>query len=173
MVKSIVIVLVFLYSSISTAIEYQTNTITVGHGRGIPKHIIGNRITYGKTLITKNIFQFYIEGSYSHWTTHAKPKQHLDIFAIAPVFRLIETNYNGLFNIYFEGSIGFARKSKKSIGFKQTGHYFDFQDFITLGCQINKKLDLRLQYIHYSNAGFFPPNPGIDIRPMLSIGYNW
>ncbi len=34
-------------------------------------------------------------------------------------------------------------------------------------------MEVQVRYLHYSNAGLAPPNQGVDVKPLISVGYSF
>ena len=94
---------------------------------------------------------------------------------ITPVFRL--TRHDRLDNgikPFFEGAIGFHLMSDDKIGDKDMGGNFTFADHISAGAQFGGKLqhELSLRLQHFSNAGIYSSNPGVNFA-AIRYGYNF
>mgnify|MGYP001828738922 FL=1 len=72
---------------------------------------------------------------------------------------------------FVEFGIGLAWVSEKSVGLRETGSHFQFEDRVGAGFRSGPH-DWTLRYIHYSNAGFEEPNDGLDLL-MINYGYRF
>jgi lipid A 3-O-deacylase len=101
----------------------------------------------------------YFELSYNRWEKSGK-KIHGAAFS--PVFAYyFNTGGSGVIP-YVEAGIGAAYLDGYRIGGRNLSSNFQFEERISLGIMINR-IDIKLGYMHYSNAGIKSPNNGIDI----------
>lgn len=63
---------------------------------------------------------------------------------------------------YIEGGIGVAYINDYRIAGRNLSSNFQFEDRIGIGIVMDR-MDIKLGYMHYSNAGLAGPNEGIDI----------
>jgi hypothetical protein len=85
----------------------------------------------------------------------AKPEQHL----VKP---------------YVQISFGPAYLSHRQLATCLQGKNFAFQSALEAGMEVDcqsQGIELNIRLIHYCNAGIFSPNNGIDLMPVISIGY--
>lgn len=97
----------------------------------------------------------------------------LIVVALTPMFYLKRIPAPTWVDPYIAFGIGPAYLTRKQLGDRNLGGHFGFQDLIGLGVHLGKgkKLAFSYAYIHYSNAGIFKPNQGIDIKHLFSLSY--
>lgn len=102
-------------------------------------------------------------------------RRSLGVFGLAPMFRLQGTErLSEQFSPYFQASVGLSLITRNHLGRRDLGKNWQFQDFLGVGTQFGKNLawDIGLHYLHYSNAGFNPPNQGIDVKLLVMLQYH-
>lgn len=80
------------------------------------------------------------------------------------------------FRPYVGVTFGPAYLSQQQFGEEVQGTNFAFQAQLGVGTEIGDhqhSWDLNFHLDHYSNAGLFPPNEGINILYMFSLGYQF
>ncbi|MBQ4833307.1 acyloxyacyl hydrolase [Pseudoalteromonas sp. MMG010] len=109
--------------------------------------------------------KFYFESSVNVWQFHKSGhSQSNTVVAISPVLQFPAFNFNGkLFSI--EAGIGISLINKTYFAEKNLSTHYQFEDRIGLVTTIGDT-DLALRVIHYSNAGFKHPNPGINFLTL-------
>jgi lipid A 3-O-deacylase len=102
----------------------------------------------------------YYELSYNLWE---KSGEKTHGAALSPVF-VYSFNAGGSMGItpYVEGGIGVAYIDDYTISDRNLSTNFQLENRISLGVIINR-IDIKLGYMHYSNASIRSPNDGIDI----------
>lgn len=102
----------------------------------------------------------YVEASYNLWK---KSSDTVHGAALSPVF-VYYFNTGGSLGIipYVEGGIGVAYIDDYRIAGRNLSSNFQFEDRIGVGALIGR-FDIKLGYMHYSNADIKSPNDGIDI----------
>lgn len=142
--------------------------IGIAGGIGSPTNLKGVRINYQQSIRTWDRVSLLFDASYAHWVNNRSNVNNLDVFAIAP-FLVWHGGEINEFHPFVHLSIGVAKKSSRVVGNIKCGSKWTFQDILGLGFQINKNVSVQASYMHYSNGSIFPPNPGIDILPMISV----
>ena len=89
-------------------------------------------------------------------------------FALSPVLtfpmaRIFDTEILGEFGI------GVSLLDDTKFAGKNVSTHYQFEDRLGLIAKLSAKDSINLRYLHYSNAGFKKPNPGLD---FVSIGYS-
>jgi lipid A 3-O-deacylase len=97
----------------------------------------------------------------------------LTVLSFSPVFRLYKPDLilqNK--NIYVEFAIGVAQLSKRTLGARELGTNFQFEDRLGFGLQFgkNKQYDIGYRVFHFSNAYIGHKNHGINLQ-MLYFNY--
>lgn len=102
----------------------------------------------------------YFELSYNLWE---KSGEKTHGAAISPVFvYYFNTGSGKKITPYVEGGIGAAYIDDYKIAGRNLSTNFQFENRASLGVMINH-IDIKLGYMHYSNASITSPNDGIDI----------
>lgn len=88
--------------------------------------------------------------------------------AITPVFRYQRVPYGNGMSPYVEFGIGISYFSGNKIQsqpywFRDYGSNFHFEDRLSFGLEFNEKYSFSVDYTHYSNFDFAPPNEGLDL----------
>lgn len=94
----------------------------------------------------------------------------LGAISFTPVFRLQRAPYANTIAPFFEAAVGAAFFSEdqlqnpEPIGL-ELGGTFQFEDMLSVGCKFgeNQQFEASVNYLHYSNFGFYDKNDGIDI----------
>ena len=164
-------ILLFCFCSVAYANTTTRHEIGGAYGWGKPESLRGFRVDYRYHLFRHAAFYMDIEVSHGRWQLNSHYQDKVNTTGIAPVFRMIQSpNYR--FRFYLEGSVGPSRISTKILGGKRFGSKWNFQDIIGGGV-IYQDWDLRVHYLHYSNAKISMPNPGIDILPLVTLSYRF
>jgi lipid A 3-O-deacylase len=165
-----------IYSSASPAFTNVWRGVSISYGAGKPDNLKGGRISYQflpQASSWKSI-SIYYDSSLAYWHVDYQKHKSLAVVAIAPVVRFHP--YNGKYFVpYLEGSIGAALLSRNKLGHRDLGAILAFQDILGGGFQFGSKqqFDLNFRYLHYSNAGFAPPNNGIDVKTLITFAYHF
>ncbi len=118
----------------------------------------------------------YWEGGFGYWRANAtKPNHsdHLFITSASPILQLwagsVDLKRNAFF---FELGIGPSYFSDDTLGNKDFGGLWHFEDKFGAGVNIagDRPLQMIYRYYHYSNAGVIGPNQGLDLH---TIGLVW
>ncbi len=178
-----------LLSSLASLASENTETSTYGlqiaYGTGKPDQLKGYRLAIQKFWPWKGFSNSplnltgYWDLSYANWYTApplANQPRSLSIVALSPLIRL-QGRDGWLAHVYLELGIGASWLSNNHLGHRNLGSQFAFQDLMGLGLRwrINDTLKgtLSYHYLHYSNASLFPPNQGIDVKHLLTLGYEF
>jgi len=168
-----------LLSSSAYASQDGWQGISASYGIGRPNHLRGARISYElqpSYLANLNIklLEFYFDFSGAYWKTNYFEHKHLFVFAAAPVARINLAKSSPL-DPYIEGSIGGAFLTHDHLGHRDLGAHIAFQDMIGVGATFGERhqYDLSFRYLHYSNAGLFKPNNGIDVKLLTTFTYRF
>ena len=130
-----------------------------------------------------NDFAFQLTGhwdvSAAYWRNDGDNGRFKDTFtfAAAPILR-IQVNdelYDPIVLPYIEGGAGVAMHTSRYIGSRDLGGAFGFENIIGGGIMFGsrRQFDISYHYIHYSNAGIFSPNDGLDLQFIFSFAYRW
>ncbi len=162
-----------------------TPAISFSYGAGEPDHLTGYRLALSSPWpsIWAAKAPINIRGSWelslSRWQVNPDRKDQpnaLYTFAASPIIRL-ETRDKCFLagQPYVELGIGVSFLSNNHLGHRNLGGQFAFQDIIGLGLhwKTTRSWSLSYHYLHYSNAGLFPPNQGIDVKHLISFTYEF
>lgn len=159
--------------------------LSFSYGKGKPDHLQGYRIALqsfwpfiGFRQSSLNLTGYW-DVSFANWQT-APPKTNqphsIHIIAISPIIRL-QTRKHCFLSAqpYLELGIGASLLSNNHLGHRNLGGQFAFQDLLGLGLRWGTThiWSLSYHYLHYSNARLLPPNQGIDVKHLLSLGYEF
>lgn len=156
--------------------------VRIGYGYGEPDHLQGQRLALQKGIwfslsLPYLALQPYWDLSVAHW--HVKPKhvdhpQSIHILALSPVLKF-QFKGGPFFTPFIELGIGPSFLEQPALGHRHLGGRFAFQDQIGIGFPLDKNQHwlISYHYIHYSNAGLYPPNQGIDIKHFFSLTMQW
>ena len=115
-------------------------------------------------------FELYFESSVNLWQ-YGKPKKYDTNFVVAmsPVLLYPIANIAGK-EVKLELGIGVSLLDDTKFAGKDVSTHYQFEDRIGLVSRFgqNNEKSLSLRYLHYSNAGFKSPNPGLD---FVSLSY--
>lgn len=181
----LIIALVFIGCG---ALEYSyasTYGLQISYGVGKPDQLRGDKIALqrfwpwmGFPLAPVNLTGYW-DLSYANWQVSpvlTSQPHSMRILALSPLIRL-QSQKNCLLASqgYLELGIGASFLSNNHLGHRSLGKQFAFQDLIGLGLRWGKTeaWSLSYHYLHYSNAGLFPPNQGIDVKHLLTLGYEF
>lgn len=185
--------LFFLYASliliswIPANSSATTHGLQISYGTGNPDHLKGYRFAIqqfwpwvGFTKSRLNLTGYW-DLSYANWHTSpplANQPRSISILALSPLIRL-QSRENWLLSAqaYLELGIGASWLSNNHLGHRNLGGQFAFQDLIGLGLRWRKSTaaawSFSYHYLHYSNASLFPPNQGIDVKHLFTLGYEF
>lgn len=174
--------LLFTCLLLTASSVFAKTSIGLDFGAGGPDDLRGARAAVQDywaepwTMSSQLQMQGYWDYSLAYWGTHdhLQPgeRDSIIIIALAPVFRIQTKNDAGI-RPYVEASIGGAWMNHDKIGHRDLGAKFAFQDLLGFGLVFGKKQQFDVSYhlLHYSNAGIFAPNQGIDVNYLLSFKY--
>lgn len=175
--KYSVILLLFL-----PQLAFASASVSMAYGGGEPDDLHGGRAAvqdyWNKPWLSTTFLELtgYWDYSIAYWHTQDKlqPGEHDDvtIIALAPVFRVQGCHVENL-NPYFEASIGASWMNHDTLGHRDLGAKFAFQDLLGFGVTFGKdhQFDVSYHFLHYSNAKLFSPNEGIDVKYLISFKY--
>lgn len=178
----------FMLTSLVTNNSYaSTYGLQVSYGTGNPDHLKGYRIAIQQFLPWIGFSQSrmnltaYWDLSYANWHTTpplAQQPRSISILALSPLIRLqSRENFLLAAQPYLELGIGPSWLSNNHLGHRNLGGQFAFQDLIGLGLRWRNNptaiASFSYHYLHYSNASLFPPNQGIDVKHLLTLGYEF
>ena len=160
------------FTSKAYASKYTNHAVGFSYGKGKPNKLHGYRFNYRYRALDFRALTLFADVSYARWSTNSSVGRSVHIFAAAPAVRLSAPLpiKPADIKIFIEGSLGVARKSNRYHGDNLTGSSWTFQDIVGVGISYNH-FDIRIQYLHYSNASLARPNPGIDIKPLITLTY--
>ena len=120
----------------------------------------------------------YWDLSIAGWLTDGQPGtglyKNVAVVGFAPFFQVV-VNQGWDIEPFFEGSVGVSLMTSSQLGNRNLGSIAHFQDFLGLGAHFGelKQHSLSLHYVHYSNAGLWPPNDGVDVIGLLRWTYRF
>jgi len=181
---SLIIVLILDGLSPKQAFAFKPG-LSLSYGTGKPDQLAGYRIALqsfwpfvGFAHSPVNLTGYW-DMSFASWKvnpTQSNQPSAIHILAASPVIRL-QTREKFIFGAqpYLELGIGASVLSHNHLGHRDLGGKFAFQDLIGLGLRWGTlhTWSLSYHYLHYSNAGLFPPNQGIDVKHLVSLGYEF
>jgi len=172
--KLITVVIFILTAIIQTPAQADSNVIAVDYVRG-EGDVEGIKLAYQRH--TDYLKQFsssldlYFESSVNFWEYGAENKHDTNfVLAISPVVRYkIGSVYAN--PLYAELGIGISLLDDTQFAGKDVSTHYQFEDRLGLVYKFgkNQKESVALRYLHYSNAGFKSPNPGLD---FISFSYS-
>lgn len=184
MFKYIAIYVISLFLIINFSIVYAwQHEIAIGYGNG--KEIEQSYRNSG-VVLTGKLYKFpkiddtlYISIDATLATIHAATKENTQITTIAlfPAGRAYFADPT-LHSIrpYIQASFGPTYLSNRTLGNRTQGSNFAFQTAFEMGVEVGNQLhsyDINLRMMHICNAGLFHPNQGINLVPILSLGYQF
>jgi hypothetical protein len=114
----------------------------------------------------------YWDLSFAGWFTDGEPGsglyKNVAVLGFAPFFQFVG-NQGWAIEPFFEASVGVSLMTASRLGNRNLGSVAHFQDFLGLGVNFGaqKQHSLSLHYVHYSNAGLWPPNVGVDVIGLV------
>lgn len=175
--KPIVICLLLILTTISSVAYGQTEapsrhgyTLHYIQGEGDVQGIkIGYQHYLSHYLPERfNQFELLFESSVNLWRYGDNNNYDGNlVLALTPVFQYPLTTYKGS-PVMFEFGIGLSLLDDTQFAGKNVSTHYQFEDRIGVVYKLNNA-ELGLRYLHYSNAGFKSPNPGLD---FISLSYS-
>jgi len=132
-------------------------------------------MTYQPKSLAWGRSHLYFNGSFGHWwRTEASNNHHVNIVALAPVFRYYFANTTTI-SPFGEISVGPAYLSRTRLGTYNLGMHFAFQDILGLGFTVGAKkhFSFTLMAMHYSNGSLCNHNRGMSLPLALNLGYRF
>ncbi|MBS3797889.1 acyloxyacyl hydrolase [Pseudoalteromonas sp. BDTF-M6] len=115
-----------------------------------------------------NNVEMFFESSVNFWRYgDNNDYDHNFVVALTPVFQYPITQYRG-HPLLFEFGIGFSLLDDTQFAGKDVSTHYQFEDRIGVVYKLGNA-EFGLRYLHYSNAGFESPNPGLD---FISLSYS-
>lgn len=165
---------------------FSSNTFADGHfGVTIPSVIISKDpeqthayraiVWYQPEKFAWGRFNIRFAATAGHWWTNETNYYHtINIYAVAPVFRLYMFN-KPHFSPYFEASVGPAYMNKTHFADQKLGIHFTFQDEVTIGALLGQDHGFfaAISALHYSNCSLSVHNSGITVPLILNLGYQF
>lgn len=169
----------FAFTAASCANSMGLDAVRLGVGKGNPAELHGARLaaTLEMPSLLPRPWQWLWEGSIAHWKCRGDPSaryRHLHALGFAPEWSIAFPFFPGITPV-FAASIGAVLISSDHMGHRDLGSRLHFQDQLGLGARFGKKdqFELSVRYLHYSNAGLCPPNQGVDLKPLVELGYRF
>ncbi|TQF67600.1 acyloxyacyl hydrolase [Pseudoalteromonas luteoviolacea] len=170
MKKLIAFTLLTLIASFAHASNFHGYGIHYIHGEG---DVRGIKLAYEyhpPDLIPDDWhgFNMYFKSSINFWHFgDSGDYDHNLVLSMSPVFRYpVESIRNK--PVHIELGIGVVLLEDTQFAGKNVSTHYQFEDRLGLVYELGKA-NVALRYIHYSNAGFKSPNPGLD---FLSLSYS-
>lgn len=109
--------------------------------------------------------RFYFETSVNVWEyRHGDESQSNLVFAMSPVLQFPAFSFHNT-PFYIEAGIGVSLIDETKFAGKNISTHYQFEDRIGLVADFGKT-NVALRVIHYSNAGFKEPNPGLNFLTL-------
>ena len=119
---------------------------------------------------------FHFGVSVTHLSSDTADNDHLVALSIYPQLTLYADPKPFGVPFFFVRALGPTYISEKQLGEREQGEHFCFLAQVGAGLSIKlqgeKRLTLALSNRHFSNAGWFDPNDGIDLPLVLTIGFD-
>ena len=112
--------------------------------------------------------RLYFESSFNIWQ-YGKDNKHQTniVLAMFPVIQYPVFNLKNM-PVYVEFGIGVSLLDDTHFAGKNVSTHYQFEDRLGLVADLGDDSTLAVRYLHYSNAGFKSPNPGLD---FISLSY--
>lgn len=172
--KKIFMVIFILCFSVSA--NAMNKAISLSYGIGEPDNLSGYRASLQlepEQTQWKGIW-IYFDINAAHWHSKYTTNKSIDALGIVPMFRFYSPKPSVL-TPYLEVGIGLAGLSKDEIGHRELGAHWGFQDIAGAGFMFGREhqLDFSVRYLHYSNAGLYNPNEGVDVKGLFTLAYRF
>ena len=110
----------------------------------------------------------YLESSINIWEYGADNSHQTNVvLAISPVFQHLISSVRGI-PLYLEAGIGISLVNDTHFAGKNVSTHYQFEDRLGFVADFGKT-KAAVRYLHYSNAGFKRPNPGLD---FISLSFS-
>lgn len=136
-------------------------------------------VTYQPERLIWPYIKLYFDASMGHWwdnttSTDAPTNASLNIYSIAPVFRVYYKN-STFITPFIDLSIGFSYLTETRIYKRNLGMHFSFQDQLALGASFGKRQQFSVSVggLHYSNGSLCDRNSGMTIPLFINVGYRF
>lgn len=150
------------------------NAIAIDYIRGegdVEGIKLAYQLHFEQIQVLSTNLDFYLETSVNFWEYGVENNRDTNfVLAASPVF-LYKTGYIKKLPIYFEFGIGVSLLDDTTFAGKDVSTHYQFEDRLGLVTKfgVKKQHTAALRYLHYSNAGFKSPNPGLD---FISLSYS-
>jgi len=152
--------------------------ISVGYGGGAdPNH---SQFTNSGVFISgefaslkkKSWLSLTFNGAVGEWFSTTPAHKNLTTVAASIASRFYIW-HSAKFHPFILASVGPSYLSNKKFGHNTQGSHFSFQSILGVGFELGqqKRLDINLRFVHYSNANLIKPNEGYNIFYVVSVGY--
>ncbi|OGT33721.1 MAG: hypothetical protein A3C44_03235 [Gammaproteobacteria bacterium RIFCSPHIGHO2_02_FULL_39_13] len=124
------------------------------------------------SLVQKNYLNLTFGGSLGQYYSTSAINKHLFAAALPFSLRLYPFNTNTI-HPFLLASFGPGYISERKFGENNQASNFAFQTIAGGGFEFGqeKRVDLNMRFIHYSNAYTMKPNEGFNIFYIVSLGY--
>ncbi|MCQ8877144.1 acyloxyacyl hydrolase [Pseudoalteromonas shioyasakiensis] len=160
--KTILILASVAFSSISWALSNHGYALDYVQGEGDVK---GLKLAYQyhapqlQSILSNT--HIYLESSVNIWQYGAEKNHQTNlVLAVSPVFQYPIGHINNI-PIAVEAGIGFSLINDTYFAGKNVSTHYQFEDRFGFVADFGE-VKAALRYLHYSNAGFKRPNPGLD-----------
>ena len=181
MIRKFIFFFMAFVSLISTAWADTGASLTIPVITKDPEHLHGYRASVWyqpQSWIWQHLHIFF-DASFGHWWVSSNvPYREVNIFAVAPVFRIFTKQY-ALFSTpispFADLSIGLSYLSKTRLDSQNLGMHFAFQDQVGIGVVLGKeqRLSISISALHYSNGSMCKKNAGITVPLLVNVGYRF
>lgn len=144
--------------------------VGVGQSRGgFETYRLGLRNVFGGALFRSDVgyLSGYGEAAFLYWRNDSEVVYG---GVLAPVLAYYFGGESASVRPYVGGGIGVAYISNTRMGTRDLSTRLLFEDRMGIGIT-SSRLDVSLDYLHYSNASVKPPNDGIDAL-VLTLGWS-
>ncbi len=119
----------------------------------------------------------YWEAGVGYWRnnkTKSDQNRYLYTLSGSPILQIWLGEYNMQRTaVFFEIGVGPAYLTETSLGDANFGSNWQFEDKFGIGMNLGTENPAQLiyRYYHYSNAGFKPPNRGLDLHTVAFVWF--
>lgn len=183
--SKLVVVSILLILSAQAYADWSPSGVSLSYGQGQPNNLTGYRLAtqwdWGVDWLASTPIKLsgYWDASVARWSTEGNSTgNYTSLWAVGfdPIFRLqLRSLLAAAVSPYLEAGVGPAWLSASHLGERDLGAHWAFQDLVGVGIGFGKKhqFDLSYHYLHYSNAGLWPPNCGIDVKMLATFSYRF